>query len=46
MVLKLKEPLTWEKMDKSAENLSASFFKRDLLIDTTSIQTNLAGQSL
>jgi hypothetical protein len=31
---------------KSAENLGASFLKRDLLVDTTFNQTNLAGQSL
>jgi hypothetical protein len=31
---------------KSAENLGASPFKSDLLIDTTFSQINLAGQSL
>jgi hypothetical protein len=31
---------------KSAENLGASSFKRDLSIETTFSQTNLAGQSL
>jgi hypothetical protein len=31
---------------KSAENLGASTLKRDLSLDTTFSQTNLAGQSL
>jgi hypothetical protein len=31
---------------KAAENLGASTFKRDLSIETTYSQTNLAGQSL
>jgi hypothetical protein len=31
---------------KSAENLGASSLKRDLSVDTTFSQTNLAGQSL
>jgi hypothetical protein len=33
----------WTKL---AKNLGASLFKRDLSIDTTFSQTNLAGQSL
>jgi hypothetical protein len=39
--LSLKRGLT-----KSAKNLGAFLFKRDLSIDTTFSQTNLAGQSL
>jgi hypothetical protein len=33
-------------LTKSAENLGASLFKRDLSVDTTFSQRNLAGQSL
>jgi hypothetical protein len=42
----LKGLFTREMMVKCAENLGASLFKRDLSNDTTSSQTNLAGQSL
>jgi hypothetical protein len=42
----LKGLFTREMVVKSAENLGASPFKRDLSNDTTSSQTNLAGQSL
>ncbi len=38
--------LSYERWLKSADNLGASHFKRDLLNDTTFSQTNLAGQSL
>jgi hypothetical protein len=48
VVGKLKGPLILYKRGelKSAENLGASPFKRDLSNDTTFSQTNLAGQSL
>jgi hypothetical protein len=42
----LKSLFRREMMVKSAENLGASLFKRDLSNDNTSSQTNLAGQSL
>jgi hypothetical protein len=35
-----------KRWTKSAENLGASTLKRDLSVDTTFSQTNLAGQSL
>jgi hypothetical protein len=46
MALKLKGLSLERRWTKSAENLGASPFKRDLSIDTTFSQTNLAGQSL
>jgi hypothetical protein len=41
-----KDLLLERRWTKSAENLGTSSFKRDLSIDTTFSQTNLAGQSL